>query len=119
MKSPRQLLCLLGLCLLSIGSTASASGRVTRIKADFGVLRTALVAFEIDTERAPTEAERLDALVNRPSTVSIERWKPALDEPLLDPWGNPYGYRTGQRPTPEPDTCRFRRYTNGDDRFRS
>jgi general secretion pathway protein G len=57
-------------------------------------LSTILDMYRFDVGRYPTTAEGLDALVNPPP--GVDRWAgPYLRKPesLIDPWGNPYGYR--------------------------
>lgn len=72
-------------------SGVTDQGKKTRVKADLGVLRTALVAYEIDAGSMPSTQQGLRALIENPGDV--RNWKPTLDEPLLDPWGEEYGYR--------------------------
>ena len=55
-------------------SGAVASGRITRVRGDLGTLRTALVQFEIDHRRPPTQEEGLDALMKRPPGIAVEDW---------------------------------------------
>ena len=66
-------------------------GKKTRVKADIGVIRTALVRYQIDAGSYPSTEVGLRALVENPGNV--KNWTPALDEPLVDPWQNEYGYR--------------------------
>lgn len=72
-------------------SDVTGKGKETRVKADLGVLQTALVSYEIDAGSKPTTQQGLRALIENPGNV--RNWKPALDEKLLDPWGEEYGYR--------------------------
>jgi len=56
---------------------------------------SALDLFYIDASRYPTTSEGLDALVKRPSGVEV--WNgPYIkgSRVPLDPWGNPYHYRS-------------------------
>lgn len=57
-------------------------------------LEMALDAFEIDTGRYPTTEEGLEALVEQPPLV--DNWRgPYIRRGVpLDPWGNPYIYRS-------------------------
>ncbi len=63
-------------------------------KAQVELFGTALDSFRLDTGRYPTTSEGLEALRTRPS--GIEGWKgPYLPKEVpLDPWGNPYHYRS-------------------------
>jgi general secretion pathway protein G len=64
-------------------------------------LGSALDLFYIDTGRYPTTSENLDALVKRPAAVEI--WNgPYLKggRVPLDPWGNPYHYRSPAEKSP-------------------
>ena len=66
-------------------------GKKTRVKADIGVIQTALVKYQISAGSYPSTDQGLRALVENPGNV--RNWEPALDEALYDPWGNEYGYR--------------------------
>lgn len=74
-----------------IGYLSSAKSDTAKVQVE--QLNSALELFLLDVGRYPSEAEGLDALVERPQ--GIERWNgPYLrkgDVPL-DPWGNPYRY---------------------------
>ena len=61
-------------------------------------LETALDLFRLGVGRYPTSGEGLDALVTQPS--GADRWNgPYVKkrESLMDPWGEPYGYRAPGR----------------------
>jgi len=58
-------------------------------------LGSALDLFYIDTGRYPTTSENLDALVKRPAGVDIWNGPYVKGSRVpLDPWGNPYHYRS-------------------------
>lgn len=67
--------------------------RVKAAKAQIELFGTALDMFRIDVGRYPTTQEGLDALMQAPG---VERWDgPYLKNPVpLDPWGNPYTYKS-------------------------
>ncbi len=64
-------------------------------KAQIELFGTALDSFRLDTGRYPTTSEGLQALRTQPSDVN-KYWKgPYLPKEVpLDPWGNPYQYRS-------------------------
>jgi len=68
--------------------------RRTAAKADIEVnIATALKMYELDNGAYPTTEEGLDALLNAPS--SAINWKgPYLEKRPIDPWGNPYQYKS-------------------------
>jgi len=58
-------------------------------------IQAALAQFELRTGRFPTTSEGLEALVERPSTVPESQWpRRFLAEFPVDPWGNPFNYRS-------------------------
>lgn len=63
-------------------------------KAQIELFGTALDSFRLDSGRYPTTSEGLQALRTQPSGVKY--WKgPYLPKEVpLDPWGNPYQYRS-------------------------
>ncbi len=78
------------------------------------VSSTALGGFAQDVGRFPSTAEGLDALVQRPSSVSPEAWKGpylSMTHIPLDPWGHPWVYQCPGNHTPYP----FDLYTLGAD----
>ena len=69
--------------------------RVKAAKLQIENFGSALDLFAIDAGRYPTTSEGLEALVQRPTTV--QAWSgPYLKggKVPLDPWGNPYQYRS-------------------------
>ena len=70
--------------------------RINVAKTHLQLLETALDRLEIDTARYPTTEEGLAALINRPA---LANWRgPYIRGAVpLDPWGNPYGYRSPGR----------------------
>jgi general secretion pathway protein G len=67
--------------------------RAKAAKAQIELFGTALDMFRIDVGRYPTTQESLDSLMQTPG---VERWDgPYLKNPVpLDPWGNPYIYKS-------------------------
>ncbi len=74
---------------------SSQKAKVNAARADISANSTALGAFEIDSGRFPGTEEGLDALMEKPASVSDEdQWDgPYLPQLKDDPWGNPYQYR--------------------------
>lgn len=80
----------------SARSVAGGGVRSTASSASLAGIQTAIQAFSVDMGRAPTAAEGLGALINRPPGatnwrgpyISTVNWHTAL----TDPWGNPYRY---------------------------
>jgi len=75
-----------------IGQSEKAKPKTARVQLEN--LRNALDMFQLDVGRYPSTQESLEALRMRPN--SAPRWAgPYLrDELPLDPWGNPYFYRS-------------------------
>ncbi len=72
----------------------SEQARVAVSQADVDLnIATALKLYELDNGSFPTTDEGLNALLSAPSTA--KRWKgPYLDKAPVDPWSNPYKYRS-------------------------
>ena len=72
----------------------SEEARIAVAHADIEVnVATALKLYELDNGSFPTTDEGLNALISAPSTA--KRWKgPYLDNVPVDPWGNPYKYKS-------------------------
>lgn len=77
-----------------MGSTDQA--RSAAAKADISSIMTALKLYKLDNMRYPTNAQGLNALVNKPSVAPIpNNYKPGgyLEKLPKDPWGNDYQYQ--------------------------
>jgi general secretion pathway protein G len=91
-------LTIIGLILGLVGPRVLAylsESRTKTARLQIESLGSALDLFYIDAGRYPTTSEKLDALVKRPSGVDI--WNgPYIKggRVPLDPWGNPYRYRS-------------------------
>ncbi len=65
-----------------------------RVSNDIKAIKVALKNYEMLNFRLPTTEQGLKALVSQPTTEPRPRkWKQAMDEVPLDPWGNEYVYR--------------------------
>jgi general secretion pathway protein G len=70
------------------------TARTAAARTDVASLATAIDTFYVDAGRFPTAAEGLGALMNPPA--GVRAWNgPYVRRQPLDPWGNPYLYRTG------------------------
>lgn len=71
----------------------SDDAKVTKARADIGVLESLLDQYYLNLGQYPTNEEGLDALYKAPDGAG-ERWKgPYTKKPIpLDPWGEPYNY---------------------------
>jgi general secretion pathway protein G len=68
---------------------------ISKARADFTALQTALKLYRIDNYVFPTTEQGLEALVTQPSIAPVPRnWKSSgyLDSLSKDPWGNEYQY---------------------------
>ena len=69
-------------------------GHKKRVIADLQVFKTALNIYRINATTFPSTEQGLKALVEKPTVGRIPKsWEQTLKNQLLDPWGNPYGYR--------------------------
>ena len=60
-----------------------------------GPIQTPLMSYKIDMGRYPITEEGLKALMTAPESDSAGRWRgPYMNEIPLDPWKNPYQYRS-------------------------
>ncbi len=62
---------------------------------DIRTLEMSLVRYASRSGSFPTEAQGLDALVNRPTQAPVpQRWQQMVEpKVLIDPWNRPYQYR--------------------------
>lgn len=62
-------------------------------KGKIAIIESALVEFQIDCGRFPTDTENLDALLVAPTDLE-EKWDGPYckESDLIDPWENPYQY---------------------------
>ncbi len=77
------------------------SSRTQTARVQIQAIMSSLDLFRLDVGRYPTAEEGLNALVERAQTAS--NWNgPYLSRRngLMDPWGNPYGYRVPGRGGP-------------------
>lgn len=72
--------------------------RITRARADIQTIEAALDIFRLDNFRYPTNAEGLEALVERPNDPDV-RWPAGgyMRRLPLDPWNRPYLYASPGR----------------------
>lgn len=57
-------------------------------------LKAPLLKYRIDTGSYPSTEQGLEALLNKPSGVSAEKWGgPYIEKLPEDPWNNPYQYK--------------------------
>ena len=72
----------------------SEQARIAAAKADIEVnIGSALDLFELDNGTYPTTESGLNALLTKPANVP--KWKgPYLKKKPMDPWGNPYVYKS-------------------------
>ena len=71
------------------------ASRVSEAKHDLSSLNAQLGNYRFKNGSFPSTEQGLDALYGKPRPAN-ERWECLyfwVEEPLLDPWGNPYGYR--------------------------
>ena len=75
----------------------SEQARTNIAQADIkGNIALALRLYEIDNGRYPTTAQSLKALTDKPESAPVPKnWKgPYLEQEPLDPWQQPYVYRS-------------------------
>jgi len=75
-----------------VGTTHDA--KVSRAQADIKILESALERFYLHLDRYPTASEGLQVLVTPPADGAKEWRGPYIKELRLDPWNNPYAYRS-------------------------
>jgi general secretion pathway protein G len=67
--------------------------RVTAAKTDVNNVMQALKLYKLDNQRYPSNEQKLEALVKKPTVSPIPpNWKPYVDKLPTDPWGRPYQY---------------------------
>ena len=68
-------------------------------------LATALKLYELDNGNFPTTSQGLEALLKKPATSpSAPNWNgPYIEKKPIDPWGNPYEYRSPGENRPDYD----------------
>jgi general secretion pathway protein G len=76
-----------------VGRTRGA--RITVARQSLTAVETALATFEMNAGRFPTSQEGLQALRVRPADLTPEEWQgPYLKTDPLDPWNEPFVYRS-------------------------
>ncbi|AVZ79317.1 type II secretion system protein GspG [Zoogloeaceae bacteirum Par-f-2] len=67
--------------------------RVVAAKQDIATIMQALKLYKLDNRHYPSNAQGLQALVERPTGTPVaENWKRYLERLPADPWGQPYQY---------------------------
>lgn len=78
-------------------SGRSEQAKATIAEADIAAnIGTALKLYELDNGSFPTTEQGLNALISKPSSNPVPKnWKgPYLEKKPLDPWKNPYQYKS-------------------------
>lgn len=59
-------------------------------------LATPLKLYELDNGNFPTTSQGIEALLRKPSSSPMpQNWNgPYIEKPAIDPWGNPYIYKS-------------------------
>lgn len=74
------------------------TANVNRAKSDIRAIETALQLYYLDNSRFPSSEDGLEALVRNPGENAARNWSPGgylgRSQVPLDPWGNPYQYRS-------------------------
>ena len=72
-----------------------ATAMAVRAQGDLEVLQSAITIYESRNLMVPTTAQGLKALVEKPTIAPIPRsWSQMMGKEPLDPWSNPYAYRS-------------------------
>ncbi len=91
---------IIGVMALAVGGKFLGKADEARVKqayADFSTIQSQLKLYRLDNYRYPTTEQGLRALIEKPSIDPIPRqWQTGgyLESLPIDPWGNPYLYRT-------------------------
>ena len=86
--------------------------RLSRVREDFGAIRSEVENYKERAGCYPTAEQGLDALVSRPILGPIpERWERSMKVVPIDAWGNKYRYRL----LPEEDRRGFEIISMGPD----
>lgn len=85
---------LVGSAIFLVGGNVEVA-KLQRVDADFQTINGQLKTYQMMNYNFPTTAQGLNALKERPtSEPKPRRWVQLLKEIPLDPWGNPYQYRS-------------------------
>lgn len=88
-------LLIIGLIIGAVAMNMSAftgSASVTTTRAKINSIESALMAYRMDNITIPTQAQGLEALVNKPGDA--KRWRQYVKpEGILDAWGRKLNYR--------------------------
>ncbi len=68
--------------------------KVSQAKSHIANYKSAIARFHLHFDRYPTNEEGLDVLVEPPQGEEKQWRGPYIEMVRLDPWGNPYQYRT-------------------------
>lgn len=84
---------LLGAAIYKMAPSVDVA-KATRVSADIGSLRTALLGYSGMNGFYPTTEQGLQALVSKPSSEPVPaRWNQFMESVPTDPWGSGYIYR--------------------------
>lgn len=85
---------------LLVGNVDAAKEQ--RVDSDIQAISMQLRTYEMLNYRRPSTAQGLQALVTEPSgDPKPRRWKQLMAEVPIDPWGNPYVYRSPGKKNPK------------------
>lgn len=105
------------LFVLNTTPIASDETQSTRAERDITVLTQALWTYSMDAYVFPSNEEGLQALVERPDGVQVDRYREGGyiqgGQLPVDPWGNPYQYRLTK--SPEENYGTFKVFSFGPD----
>lgn len=72
--------------------------KLSRVQADLQAISAAIQTYRINAGHYPTQAQGLQALVEKPTKEPIpNRWVKVMSKVPLDPWGNPYVLATRKK----------------------
>ncbi len=89
---------------LSQGPLAGSQARREQVRTQIGLLRDTLSLYKLTLRRYPTNAEGLESLWHAPAAeADADHWSGPYFKgpPPVDPWGNPYVYRSPGKYNPD------------------
>lgn len=103
-----EMMIVLGIIALLVGIGATVftgideTAKIQGAKAQIKTIETGLMSYKVTALSYPSEVQGLRVLVERPAGSPVSKnWRPVMKPTgIIDPWGNPFGYKNpGRRNT--------------------
>ena len=92
---------LMGMVMLNL-QPITGYARDQKVDADLLAFKEALAGYQLESGALPTTEQGLSVLWQKPTIDPIpDRWRPAMEQEVKDPWGHPYQFRNPGKHNPD------------------